>query len=87
MDLSESVEHVHGLVATGPGKVIAGTHAGAMLVSQDGSVSAQGDQRDDLMGMTGEAGTDTLASSGHPGAGSQFPNPVGLISRMTIMTR
>jgi hypothetical protein len=31
------------------------------------------------MGMTGVPGTDTLASSGHPGVGSDFPNPVGLI--------
>lgn len=31
------------------------------------------------MGMTGEAGSQRLASSGHPGPGSSLPNPVGLI--------
>lgn len=77
--LSEELDHVHGLVAVGPDTVVAGTHGGAVTVTAAGQVSAAGDARDDLMGMTGEAGTQRLASSGHPGPGSAFPNPVGLI--------
>jgi hypothetical protein len=80
VDLSKSIDHVHGLVATSQGKVVAGTHSGAMSVSEDGSVSAAGEQSDDLMGMSGETDTDHLVSSGHPGANSQLPNPVGLIN-------
>ena len=80
VDLSESIDHVHGLVATSEGEVVAGTHTGAVSVTSDGNVAALGDQRDDLMGMTGVAGSNELASSGHPGAGSEFPNPVGLLT-------
>jgi photosystem II stability/assembly factor-like uncharacterized protein len=80
VQLSESIDHVHGLVATGPGQLVAGTHSGAMAVAADGAVNAQGDQRDDLMGMTGVTGTNTLASSGHPGQGSKYPNPMGLLT-------
>lgn len=80
IDLSRPIDHVHGLVATGPGQLVAGTHSGAMRVRADGSVSAQGEQRDDLMGMTGVTDTDRLVSSGHPGAESEFPNPMGLLT-------
>ncbi len=77
--LSEPLDHVHGLLVTGEGTLLAGTHTGAVAVTTDGTVSRVGSSRDDLMGMTGIPGTDTLASSGHPGVGSDFPNPVGLI--------
>ncbi len=79
VDLSERIDHVHGLVATKRDTVVAGTHSGARQITRTGEVTAPGDQTDDLMGMTGEAGTSRLASSGHPGVGSSFPNPVGLI--------
>lgn len=80
VELSTAIDHVHGLVATDTDVVVAGTHSGARQVSRSGEVSAMGEQRDDLMGMTGEAGTQRLASSGHPGPGSPWPNPVGLIT-------
>lgn len=79
-DLSEQIEHVHGLVATGEDTVVAGTHDGARTVDAGGKVSSPGEDRDDLMGMTGEAGSQKLASSGHPGPGSSLPNPVGLLT-------
>ena len=78
--LSEAVSHVHGLVATDAGTVVAGTHRGARTVTAAGAVSAPGGAQDDLMGMTGEAGTQRLASSGHPGPGTSLPNPLGLIT-------
>lgn len=78
--LSEPIDHIHGLVAVSPDRVIAGTHSGAVSISASGQVSKSGNERDDLMGMTGEAGTESLVSSGHPGPGSSFRNPVGLIA-------
>lgn len=76
--LSQSIEHVHGLVVDGAGAVRAGTHEGVRVVTPTGEVTAVGPS-DDLMGMTGQPGTMRLISSGHPGLGSQFPNPLGLI--------
>lgn len=77
--LSEPLDHVHGLVTTGQGTLLAGTHSGVVAITTDGAVTRVGDSRDDLMGMTGVPGTTMLASSGHPGAGSALPNPLGLI--------
>ena len=76
--LSDSISHVHGLVVGADGSLFAGTHSGVRIIGLDGAVAAVGPQ-DDLMGMTGRPGTDELLSSGHPGPGSAFPNPVGLI--------
>ena len=78
--LSEPLDHVHGLLVAGDGTLRVGTHTGLAAVTTDGTVSRVGTSRDDLMGMTGVPGTDRLASSGHPGAGSALPNPVGLIA-------
>lgn len=80
VSLSEEIAHVHGLVATDADTVVAGTHSGTRTVTRDGAVAAAGADQHDLMGMTGEAGTQRMASSGHPGPGSPLPNPVGLIS-------
>lgn len=77
--LSATLDHVHGLHVRPGGSLLAGTHTGVVEVALDGSVSAVGGDRHDLMGMTGIPGTDTLLSSGHPGAGSALPNPLGLI--------
>ena len=77
--LSAPLDHVHGLLVSGDGTLLAGTHTGVVAVTTGGDVSRVGSSRDDLMGMTGIPGSDRLASSGHPGAGSAFPNPVGLI--------
>lgn len=76
--LSEPITHVHGLVVDAEGAVRAGTHEGVRVITEGGDVTAVGPV-DDLMGMTGQPGTMRLISSGHPGRGSQFPNPVGLI--------
>lgn len=80
VELAETIDHVHGLVAMDADAVVAGTHSGARAISPSGDVSPAGDAQDDLMGMTGEAGSQRLASSGHPGPGSPLPNPVGLIT-------
>ena len=78
IDLDATISHVHGLVVDGDGSLRAGTHEGVRVITTEGKVSAVGPS-DDLMGMTGTPGTGRLISSGHPGPGSAFPNPVGLI--------
>ena len=75
--LSNSISHAHGLVAVDDVTVLAGTHEGLVRISTKGATDHVGDVRDDFMGMTGSAGGDVLATSGHPGAGSDLPNPVG----------
>jgi len=77
--LSEALDHVHGLHVSADGVLLAGTHTGVVEVDPGGAVTRVGSDRHDLMGMTGIPGTDTLVSSGHPGAGSGLPNPLGLI--------
>ncbi len=76
--LSTPIPHIHGAVVDADGSVRAGTHEGVRVITRSGQVRAVG-PRDDLMGMTGQPGTAHLISSGHPGQGSRFPNPVGLI--------
>jgi hypothetical protein len=78
--LDPALDHVHGLVATGDGSLLAGTHSGVVTITTAGAVSRVGQAADDLMGMSGIAGTDELVSSGHPGTGSDLPNPLGLIA-------
>lgn len=75
--LSGAISHTHGVVAVDEETVLAGTHEGLVRISTDGVTEPVGDVRDDFMGMTGRAGGDLLATSGHPGAGSDLPNPVG----------
>ncbi len=78
--LSTAIEHAHGLVVTDDGTLLAGTHTGTITVGRDGRTARVGTVDDDLMGMTGIPGTDRLLSSGHTGANSSLPNPVGLRS-------
>lgn len=70
-------EHVHG-VAINPadGLVYLATHNG-IFVAEGGGWAARGPVID-LMGFS-VAGPDHFYASGHPGQGTQLPNPVGLI--------
>jgi uncharacterized protein (DUF305 family) len=75
--LSTPLDHVHAAVYVG-GALLIGTHTGVVSIDPEtGTVSRVGDSRDDFMGLAGTA--DLLVASGHPGAGSTFPDPVGLI--------
>jgi hypothetical protein len=78
--LSTPIDHAHGLVVAQDGTLLVGTHTGIMTVGPDGTASRVGRVDDDLMGMTGVPGTGRLISSGHPGASSDMPNPLGLMS-------
>jgi hypothetical protein len=70
--------HVHGVSRDpGSGKVNLATHEGLNVLQSDGSWKRVGPQVD-LMSFTISA-PGTFYASGHPGAGVDMPNPVGLI--------
>ena len=70
--------HVHGISRDpGTGKVNLATHTGLNVLQPDGSWKRVGPEVD-LMGFA-ISGPGTFYASGHPGAGVEMPNPVGLI--------
>lgn len=70
--------HLHGMgVNPADDKLYLGTHAGLMVVEDDG-VERVGEATIDLMGFA-IAGPDHFYASGHPGLRDDLPNPVGLI--------
>jgi photosystem II stability/assembly factor-like uncharacterized protein len=70
--------HLHGLgLDPGDGTLYLATHSGLMVLEPDG-VRRVGSASIDLMGFS-VAGPGHLYASGHPGAGSQLPDPVGLV--------
>ena len=75
--LSTPLDHVHAAVYL-DGSLLIGTHTGVALIDPvTGEVSKPGASRDDFMGLAGSS--DLLVASGHPGAGSTLPDPLGLI--------
>ncbi len=75
--LSTALDHVHAAVYL-DGRLIVGTHTGVAEVdTASGAVTRRGASQDDFMGLAGSS--ELLVASGHPGAGSGFPDPVGLI--------
>jgi hypothetical protein len=73
-----SVSHIHGAVRDpGTGALLLATHEG--LFRQDGSELRRVGPVIDLMGFA-VAPDGTLYASGHPGAGADLPDPVGLIT-------
>lgn len=74
----DDVGHLHGMgVDPADGRLYLATHAGLLAVDPDG-VRRVGGSAHDLMGFV-VAGERHFYASGHPGAGSDLPNPVGLI--------
>ena len=69
--------HVHGLTVHGDtGQVLLATHDGLFDMTKQPATKIGG--TNDLMGFT--AGKDGIFfASGHPGPGSDLPNPIGLI--------
>lgn len=76
--LAPALDHIHGLAVDADGTVLAGTHSGLVAVDPSGTTRKVGTSDDDLMGLAGVPGTDTLVTSGHPGPSSSAPNPLGL---------
>lgn len=68
--------HVHGIARSRTGTLLVGTHGGLFTTDGTSQLRRVGDA-DDVMGLAAlPAGG--LLSSGHPGAGSTEPNPLGL---------
>ncbi len=70
--------HIHGMAVQGNGKTV-------LLATHDGLYKMSADTTEfigptiDLMGFTTTGTPDHFYASGHPGAGSELPNPVGHI--------
>ncbi|CCQ47521.1 BNR/Asp-box repeat family protein [Pseudarthrobacter siccitolerans] len=73
--------HVHGLsVNPQTDQVLLATHEGLFDVTkQPKSPATQIGDTNDLMGFTAAADQGVFYASGHPGPGSDLPNPMGLI--------
>lgn len=70
--------HVHGLTVNGEtGQVLLATHDG--LFDATSSPATRIGDTNDLMGFTAGPGEGVFYASGHPGTGSDLPNPLGLI--------
>jgi hypothetical protein len=70
--------HVHGLsVNPETDQVLLATHEGLFDVTR--SPTTRIGDTNDLMGFTAAAGQGVFYASGHPGPGSDLPNPLGLI--------
>ncbi|MDP5182112.1 exo-alpha-sialidase [Blastococcus sp. BMG 814] len=70
--------HVHAVaIDPGDGALLLATHDGLIAVGDDGALTASGPVID-LMGFS-VAGHDHYLASGHPGPGTDLPDPVGLI--------
>ncbi|MDI3243268.1 sialidase family protein [Arthrobacter sp. AL08] len=70
--------HVHGLsVSSETGQVLLATHDGLFDVSKKLAVKIG--PTNDLMGFTAAMDDGVFYASGHPGAGSDLPSPLGLV--------
>lgn len=70
--------HVHGLsVNSETGQILLATHEGLFDVSKNTAVKIG--PTNDLMGFTAAMEQGVFYASGHPGQGSDLPNPVGLL--------
>ena len=79
VEITPAIGHVHGAVVDGDSLLI-GTHDGVHRVDPvTGTAIRVGESRDDLMAFTGDPST-LLLASGHPGPGSDLPNPLGLVT-------
>lgn len=76
--LPSSHVHVHGIsVSREPDQVLLATHEG--LFDATRSPATKIGDTNDLMGFTTAADHGVFYASGHPGPGSDLPNPMGLI--------
>ena len=83
--ISPAVDHIHGVGFDAPAnRVLLGTHTGIWQLQADGSNLARAAAPpDDYMGFT-VVGRGRYLSSGHPGADSDQPNPLGLIESKNL---
>lgn len=72
-----SVSHIHSIKVFG-GKALLGTHEGLFEYQAANTMKRISSEDFDVMGLATFG--QTLYASGHPGATSKLPNPIGLIS-------
>lgn len=72
-----SVSHIHSIKVFG-GKALLGTHEGLFEYQAANSMKRISSEDFDVMGIASFG--DTIYASGHPGATSELPNPIGLIA-------
>lgn len=71
-----SVSHIHAIKAAGD-KVLIGTHEGLFTHISGDQMNKMGKENFDVMGLAVDGST--IYASGHPGAGSNWVNPIGLL--------
>lgn len=71
-----SISHIHNVKVLGK-TILLGTHEGLYILKGENSVARVGKDNFDLMGLSIDG--NRIYASGHPGAGSTLPNPVGLL--------
>ena len=72
-----SVSHIHSIKVFGD-KALLGTHEGLFEYQAANSMKRISSEDFDVMGLASFG--DTIYASGHPGAKSKLPNPIGLIA-------
>lgn len=72
-----SVSHIHNIKVLGD-KALLGTHEGLYQYLAANSMKKISNEDFDVMGLASFG--ETIYASGHPGAKSKLPNPIGLIS-------
>lgn len=70
------IQHIHNVKAVG-NKILLGTHHGLYKYASLDNIKMIGDKKIDLMGLA--VTNNILYASGHPEAGSNLTNPLGLI--------
>ena len=70
--------HVHGITVSGEtGQILLATHDGLFDVTSEPATKIG--ETNDLMGFTAGPADGVFYASGHPGPGSDLPNPMGLL--------
>lgn len=79
IESGSSVEHVHGLAYTKDDSIYMASHEGLIQTKDQGkNWTYIGDNDFDFMGFHVQS-DGTMLTSGHPGPGSDLPNPLGLM--------
>ncbi|MDE5412858.1 F510_1955 family glycosylhydrolase [Alkalihalobacterium chitinilyticum] len=75
------ISHTHGLELnpSNPDSYLIATHYGVVEYEGPNQAYVLGEMRDDFMGFSRVADTQYLMSSGHPGHGSDLPDPLGFM--------
>lgn len=71
-----SISHIHNVRIFGQ-KILLGTHEGLYILNGENDITKVSPENFDVMGLSIDSSR--IYASGHPGAGSKLPNPVGLL--------